>query len=243
MGGAIMIFFENEDFKLLEEEAVIYIQIKSRGVELSDINMALKGFPRVRIQSFVELQKALTGTIMEKTQIGELKEKIEIEIAKDEMTAYMRLNILKSDIEIEEQKIKNEVIAKLNELEICVGVQTDILKGNFISCKKQVIAEGVAPISGRDAKYKYFKLSEVKPELKEDGKADLYEMNLIDNVNIGDWLGEKKQPLPGIPGQTVTGRELPAKSGRDYQLKFDPKSVLELVEGEIVTLRAKKEGQ
>ncbi len=237
-----MIFFENDHFNLIEESDVVYIEIKSKKIELSHVNNALKEFPRVRIQSFVELQNALSGELMEKKQIGELKERIEIEIAKDEMTAYLRLNILKAEIDENVQEIKNEVIAKLKELEISVGVDTEILKGNFLSCKKQVIAQGLPPIAGRDAKYKYFKLSEVKPELKEDGKADLYEMNLIDNVHVGDWLGEKTQPLPGIPGQTVKGRELPAKAGRDYKLKFDSKSVLELVEGELVVLRAKKEG-
>lgn len=237
-----MIFFENKKFKLIEEENVIYMQIKAIGIELSEVNLALKGFPRVRIQSFVDLQSALSGDLMEKVQIGELKDRIEIEISKDEMAAYLRLNILKLDIDLEEQEIKNEIIAKLNKLEICVGVETEILKGNFNSCKKQVIAQGMPPIAGRDAKYKYFQLSEVKPELKENGKADLYEMNLIDTIHIGDWLGEKTQPLPGIPGQTVTGRDLPAKAGRDYKMKFDSDSVLELTEGEMVILRAKKEG-
>ncbi len=237
-----MIFYDSNKFKLIEEEKVVYIQIKTNEITLADVSDALKEFPRVHVKSFKELQEALSGTVMEKINIGIQKNRIEVDISSDEMTAYVKINVVKAVIDIEEQQIKREIITLLNEMGICVGIKTETLNGDFLSCRKQVIAEGIQPIPGRDAKYKYFQLSKGKPELKEDGKADLYEMNLIDNVHVGDWLGEKTKPLPGIPGQTVLGRELPAKAGRDYRLKFDTKSVLEIEENEKVILRAKKEG-
>jgi uncharacterized protein (DUF342 family) len=237
-----MILFENNMFRLYQEVNEIFIQLKAQGATLGDVNKALKDYPRVGIQSFAELQNILNNTTVEKTKIGELKDRVEIELSKDEMAAYLRVNVTKTEADRDEQAIKNEIVDKINELGICVGVDGNILKGEFALNRKQTLAQGIQPIAGKDCKYKYFQLSDGKPELKEDGKADLYEMNLIDNVNVGDWLGEKTKPLPGIPGQTVLGRELPAKAGRDYHMKFDAKSVLELEEGDKFVLRAKKEG-
>jgi uncharacterized protein (DUF342 family) len=237
-----MIFFENEKFKLIEDGKQVSIQPKIADLALVDINEVLQEFPRVRIKSFVDLQNGLSKHLLEPFVMGELKDCIEIDLAKDEMTAFLRLNMTKEALELEEDKIKNQIMLRLKDLGICVGVKTDVLDTRLLVCKKQVIAEGILPVAGKDAKYKYFQFSEVKPELKDDGKADHYEMNLIDNVLVGDWLGEKTKPYPGIPGETVTGRVLPARAGRDYRLKFDHKSVIEVEEKDKFVLRAKKEG-
>lgn len=237
-----MIFFENEKFKLIEEGDEVSLQAKVREIALVEVNEALQAFPRVRIKSFVELQNGLNNPSLKRFVMGELKARVEIDLSTDEMSAFLRLNMTKEELELDAVNVKNEIISKLNEMGICVGVKTEVLEGALLSCKKQVIAEGIPPVAGRDAKYKYFQFSEVRPELKDDGKADHYEMNLIDNVEVGDWLGAKTKPLPGVPGETVIGRELPARAGRDYRLKFDPKSVLEIDEGDKIVLRAKKEG-
>ncbi|MBN2899858.1 MAG: DUF342 domain-containing protein [Clostridia bacterium] len=238
-----MLMYESDMFELLEgEEGAVYIKLKERGVALTSVNEVLKNFPRIRISSFTELQRVLKSETLEKGKIGDLRERVEIEISADEMTAALRLNLTTSEIKENIQGIRNEVVAKLNQLGVCVGIKTEILDGEFLSCRKQIIAEGMPPVAGRDAKCRYFKLSEIRPELKDDGKADLYEMNLIDNIVGGEWLGEKTMPEPGITGQTVLGRELPAKSGRDYRLRYDTKSVMEKKEGDLFVLRAKKEG-
>ena len=41
--------------------------------------------------------------------------------------------------------------------------------------------------------------------LREDGKADFYDMNFLDEVKKGDWLGEKIPLTNSIPGKTITG--------------------------------------
>ena len=45
-----------------------------------------------------------------------------------------------------------------------------------------------------------YQLKELKPEIKEDGKADYYEMNLINRVKEGSWLGERTDPNGGHSG-------------------------------------------
>lgn len=237
-----MIFFENDKFKLIEEANQAFIQLKAQGVTIADVNEALVNYPRVSIQGFSDLLRALESGESEKYKLGNLKDRVDIELSGDEMTAFLKLNISKLEMDRDEQKIKNEIISVLKTMNVCVGVDTELLEGDFMPSRKQVIAQGIQPIPGRDSKYRYFKLSEGKPELKDDGKADLYEMNLIDNVKVGDWLGEKTKPLAGIPGQTVQGKEIPAKCGRDHRLRYDPRSVLELQEGDKIVLRAKKEG-
>ena len=81
-----------------------------------------------------------------------------------------------------------------------------------------------------------------KPTIKSDGKVDNYGMNLIDKIERGGWLGEKTLPTLGQPGKTVFGKTVIAKPGRDYMLKFDAKSVDEVVEEGKIILAAKFDG-
>ena len=56
------------------------------------------------------------------------------------------------------------------------------------------------------------------PKELENGRVDHRELSLIHNVKKGDKLVERRPPTPGIPGQTVTGKELKARPGKDMQV-------------------------
>ncbi|WP_163102647.1 FapA family protein [Peribacillus alkalitolerans] len=64
------------------------------------------------------------------------------------------------------------------------------------------------------------------------------DMNFIDEVKKGDFLGEKLSPTEGKPGKTVTGEIIVPKRGTDKKLFYDPNSVGEYQEGGRVVLRA-----
>lgn len=118
----------------------------------------------------------------------------------------------------------------------------DRLKNDFSLGKKVVIAKGIEPITGEEASVKYFEISDRKPVIKEDGRADFYELQFIDQVKKGDWLGEKCLPGPGIPGRTVTGDKIPPKKGKDKILRFDKKTVVATEEDNKIVLRAAVDG-
>lgn len=83
---------------------------------------------------------------------------------------------------------------------------------------------------------------ERKPVIREDGKADYYDMNFIYEIEEGEWLGEKIHAQPGIPGMNVCGESIPAPWGSDLPLKYDHKSAFEVEEDGKTVLRSKISG-
>lgn len=83
-----------------------------------------------------------------------------------------------------------------------------------------LVAEGTKPVNGADAKIEYtFQADPNRVQLKEkDGRVDFKELNLIQNVVEGQVLARKKPAEQGKPGQTVTGRMIPATDGKDTEI-------------------------
>lgn len=83
-----------------------------------------------------------------------------------------------------------------------------------------LIAEGLKPQNGADAKVQYhFNTERGHIQLREEGgRVDFKELNLIENVVAGQVLAKKIPPEKGVNGRTVTGKTIPAKSGNDIQI-------------------------
>ncbi len=137
--------------------------------------------------------------------------------------------------------ISSEIIEALNKAGVVFG-HDNIFKKPITVQKKIKAAKGTKPENGKDAVIKYYEIQDKKPIVKEDGTVNHYELNLIDNVTKGDWLGEKIPPTVGKPGMTVTGKVLPARKGIDLTLKYDRKTVEEHEEEGKTVLRAKTDG-
>ncbi|MFP4152454.1 MAG: FapA family protein [Alkalispirochaeta sp.] len=92
-----------------------------------------------------------------------------------------------------------------------------------------VAAEGTKPAHGEDARMIFnFKADNKKVQLQQtkEGRVDFKELNKIENVVEGQVLARKVPPKPGEPGQTVTGRLLPAKDGKDIDPPLGPNTRL-----------------
>ncbi|MFW6229270.1 MAG: flagellar assembly protein A, partial [Alkalispirochaeta sp.] len=92
-----------------------------------------------------------------------------------------------------------------------------------------VVAEGTKPAHGEDARMIFnFKADNKKVQLQQtkEGRVDFKELNKIENVVEGQVLARKVPPKPGEPGQTVTGRLLPAKDGKDIDPPLGPNTRL-----------------
>jgi uncharacterized protein (DUF342 family) len=111
-----------------------------------------------------------------------------------------------------------------------------------------VIAKGRAVANGANATLdlvfeKKAAPAEAKPEDPGDGKADYRQVHTIQNVAKGDLIVKKVPATPGVPGMTVTGKDIPAKPGDDLKVAAstgaivdpaDPNSFLADADGQVV---------
>jgi uncharacterized protein (DUF342 family) len=116
------------------------------------------------------------------------------------------------------------ILSVLRRNRIYHGVDKELIQ-NF--CDKPtykemiVVAEGDRPVNGRDAYVQYnFETDQSKVRLREgaNGRVDFKDLNIIQNVVMGQPLARKIPPEIGTPGKTVTGKIIPAKNGRDINL-------------------------
>ena len=232
--------FEDKHFRLILEEDQVSIQVYQPGLVLKDFQSVLQIHPRIELKNFTALQQAFQVVSDELVPIGIWKPLVECEITSDLMEARIRIN--SEDAVEDTTNLVSEILQVLEERGVKEGYLTEVLRGPFPVFTWFAVALGVPPVSGTDAIVRYLPISDRKPTLTSDGKTDFYEMHFIDEVNVGDWLGEKIKATEGTPGKTVTGKILPAMRGKDQPLRFDPKTVRMQDEGDRVTLYSLIEG-
>ncbi|SHJ68647.1 DUF342 domain-containing protein [Tepidibacter formicigenes] len=237
-----MEIFTNNYFNIFEEKEKVYILVNCSGFNINDFSTLLKNYPRISIKHFLNLKNALDNGCKAPVEIGILKPKIEINISSDNMKASIKLNITNDEFQENKQIIMNEILSELESHNIVYGILYKVLNNELKVQEDILIAQGTAPINGKDAIIKYVQLPDRKPTIRDDGSANYYEMNLIYEVKKGDYLGEKIPATQGIPGKTIQNTLLPPKPGRDKLLHFDRKTVGEFKEGEKITLRALIDG-
>jgi len=152
-------------------------------------------------------------------KIGEIQAqpnspRILVEVTHDEMKAYLTIS---QEVDME------EIDRELRRNKVFHGVNYELISyllENKQFGKPTLIAQGTPPIHGEDAKleYKFNINKEIHLKEKEDGTVDFKELGIINVVNAGQVIVVKKPATFGIPGMTVTGREIYAKNGVDIPL-------------------------
>jgi len=104
------------------------------------------------------------------------------------------------------------------------GIKTvtlpEVVKGNPYY-KEWLIAEGKRSVNGIDGSLKfYFQKGglDIKPKILENGRADYYDLDIIQVVEAGKTLVERIPPTEGVNGINVLGEEIKARQGRDVRL-------------------------
>jgi uncharacterized protein (DUF342 family) len=101
---------------------------------------------------------------------------------------------------------------------ITSGIDTKAIERALASPGEFVlVAQGRLPIDGQDGRLEIDPaLLEIggRPHVSDDGRVDLFELNLIHTVAEGQVLARRIPPIPGVPGETVRGRVLPAHRGQ-----------------------------
>ena len=233
-----MIIFENNFLEISQENGKVYIKTTKSGFLLKDFDAIIRLNPRIKLTNFAVLKNVLSKEVENKVEIGEWLPVVSIEISRDKMTASFFVFETIEYIRQNQLEIQGEIQRLIAEHSIKHGIQP-INIDSIVPSKAVLLAQGTPPIKGDDAKITYLEIPERKPVIREDGKADYYDMSFIFEIKEGAWLGEKIPAQYGIPGRTVYGEEVPAQPGRDVPLKYDKKSAYEAEEDGKTVLRSR----
>ncbi len=236
-----MVIFENQFFEVSEIDGKVYIKTVQIGFMLKDFDTIVRLNPRIKLTNFAVLKKVLNEITAKPVEIGTWLPPVTLEVSRDKMSASLFVYETVDYIRSNPQKFQEDVLALLKSQNINHGIQ-DIKLETVVSGKAILIAQGTPPVKGDDAKVTYLEVPERKPVIREDGKADYYDMNFIYEIEEGAWLGEKIHADAGKPGTNVHGELIAAQRGRDIPLKFDRKSAYEVEEEGKTVIRSKISG-
>lgn len=220
-----MILYSMDNVEILSEDGKIFLVVKLPGIDMKMFSSICNSIPRLKITKFGAVQNALDLAANIPVLIGNLKEKLELQLSNDEMIVYITLNITKEQYEMEKKGVVKEIFEMLKENDITEGIKKEIFNSEIPINTKVVVAEGIKPIHGKDAILTYYEFNDNKPIIKTDGKVNHYELNLINNVLKGEWLGKKIPATSGKNGISIKNNPISAKGGRDYKLKYDKETV------------------
>lgn len=145
---------------------------------------------------------------------------VKVEISPDNMKAYVTLippKVGGRDVEVA------DVIYELKNQDISYGIKEDEIR-KYVDEETYntafTAAVGDPPVKGKDAHIVYHIRTEKNIKLKEDayGKVDYRELDLIENVVVGQLLAEKIPAEKGKFGRNLFNEILDTKDGEDIQL-------------------------
>lgn len=147
-------------------------------------------------------------------------EQIKVDVTSDQMQAYLQLQ---PPPEGTAWPTYEEVLAKLREEGVVFGLKEEVIRRLLEekSSKLTLVAEGLYPINGEDASLKFFfETNRIRllPKELENGRVDHRELSLVQNVQKGQALVEKKPATPGVAGKNVRGEEVKAVPGKDVNI-------------------------
>lgn len=238
------VIYKDDFIEITRESGLLYIKSNRQGMNLELFNKIMKDtLPNVKITNFNAIKNALLNAPTQPAAFGEERQRINISISDDVLKAYMTLYVTSEDLSpINRTKLVKEIIDALAQAGVNYGIKTMLLAGDLKSGIEYLVAEGLPAINGEDAKIKLYEIAAPQPQIIDSGNVNHYELNLINRVNIGDWLGERMDPTPGFPGKNVRGKEIPPIPGRNLPLLYDRISVKEEYKDGITTLLSKKNG-
>ena len=221
--------FQNEFLRIFIGNGGIYVESFKKGFPMDQLLSILQQHPEIGVTSLSVLRNSINAAPVPPVVFGELKERITIEISPGNSSATASFNLSNEELDISKrQNLLKELYSLLEQKGIIFGIKSDHLNGELHSGVPYMVAEGILPVDGTDAVIKMYELQEAKPEIREDGRVDYYELKLINRVNAGDWLGERIEATEGIPGKSIKGEPIKPIKGKTLQLIYDKNSVQEI---------------
>ena len=220
-----------------------YIETFRQGISIEDFNQILSTHPEIKIINFVAIKNAIFKSPSRPEKFGIERERVLVDITSDGLRAYITLFVDEKEfLEQYKSKLLKEIVMALNSKGVVYGIKEELILANLCNSRQILAAEGAPPLNGTDASVRMYELKEARPEIKEGGNVDHYELNLINKVESGAWLGDRVDPTPGIPGKSVKGNIINAVSGSNIPLLYDRNSVKEVYDNGVSTLYATRSG-
>lgn len=174
---------------------------------------------------------------------------LEIKISKDNMKAYAAIL---PPIGEGKWLTYEDLLSKFTEKGIIYGIKNEVIN-NLAANRKQdgyvLVAEGDYPINGKNAEIKYYfnKDKKMLPSIRENGKADFKNLNLIENVTKGQLLAVKIPPEAGKEGKNIFGeliepkhrREINIPAGKNVEVSDDGLSSYASIDGQVLFIKNK----
>lgn len=239
-----LLLFKNQYIEISRDGGYFYIRSIAKGFTIDALSKILQdSFPHVKITSFSAIKDVITKAPYGPVLFGKERERIVVNVSSDELRAYMTLYVPQEELSYENRaNLVREIMDSLKAAGVVYGIKSDVLAGNLVSGIEYLIAEGIPAVNGKDSEIRLYQIEPPKPKVYDSGKVNHYELNLIHRVEKGDWLGERKDPTPGIPGKSVTGKVIPPIPGKLLPLLYDRTSVYEEYKDGVTYLYAKKTG-
>lgn len=235
--------FSSDLIRIVQKDKEFLIESYRKGIDIAAFNRILADHPFIKVTDYVAVRNAIQNPPTSLTRFGILKERVQVEISSDELRAYITLSVQDYELTGDSRtQVIKEILDSLRRCGVAHGIKQSALISQFSNNQKILIAEGDPPQNGCDSEINMYELREVKPEAKEDGNVDHYELSLINKVQKGDWLGERIDATEGTPGKSVKGNTILPLPGKVYPLIYDKDSVEEVREGSKTVLRALKSG-
>ena len=212
------IIHSSEYIAITKRKDGYYIESFKNGMSGDQFNSLIGKLNEIRITNFMAIKNSLAYAPKPPEKFGEEKERVTVEISGDELKAFVNLCVSVEEFTGDRKyNLLRETIKCLGDHGVVFGFNIESLSNNLCNNKQILAAEGYSPKNGEDSIIRMYELKEARPELKDDGNVDHYELNLINTVRTGEWLGERIDPTPGIPGKSVTGNILQAMPERIKQ--------------------------
>ncbi len=215
----------------LDRDGCAYLKVKSsvgdgesvskEEVESEIFNRSLTSYDMPKIEEVVNLSDDLYVKIGEFSYNPVNDPLMSIEVASDEMSASIYVSepgaggINLTNEDIRSFLKNNRVISGLNDEYLTRFEENPVYRRAYL------VAEGREPEHGKDGFVKYlFEVdpNKIKLKIKDDGKVDFRELNLIQNVIKGQPLAKKIAPELGKNGVNVYGTPIKSRDGRDIQI-------------------------
>ncbi|OHD66827.1 MAG: hypothetical protein A2176_12200 [Spirochaetes bacterium RBG_13_51_14] len=152
-----------------------------------------------------------------------------IEVSEDEMKAFVHFvppRYYGRHMEYD------EVIDALKKTGVKIGIKEKEIKSYLDEMnysRPLLAAEGTRTVNGKDAYVEYKVRVDTKGvsfEEDESGKVDFRNLELLENVVVGQLLAVKVPAEQGVPGRTITNKILPARPGKDVKIQHGKGTIL-----------------
>ncbi|MBO5372509.1 MAG: DUF342 domain-containing protein [Lachnospiraceae bacterium] len=89
-------------------------------------------------------------------------------------------------------------------------------------CTEYLIAKGIPPTLGKDARIEYFFSTNrsLKPKHNEDGSVNYHDLDIISKVEKDQLLARLIPAVPGNPGKTVRGEDIKPRDVQNLHLSY-----------------------